>query len=81
MIYRDNSEQKSPAKRFLFILGLFTPLIYVVLGVTIVFFNGLKYLNVSLSRTNEILFGSFLLAYAVFRFVRVYLSLKNDKNI
>ena len=80
MVYSNNENQKSPAKRFLFILGLLMPFIYVFLGVSVIFLNGLKYFNLQLTRTNELLFGSFLIAYAVFRLVRFYLSLKREEE-
>jgi len=70
-----NSEQekiqKSPAKRFLFILGLGMFALYLVLGVIIMFW---KDFPIDLSQGYRIAFGILLIGYSFLRFVRLLRS-------
>lgn len=63
-----NREQKSPAKRFLFILGLVMFGLYFLLGLYIIFSDNLP---LAMDRPYRIAFGLLLIIYAFFRFVRV----------
>ncbi|MBC7744313.1 MAG: hypothetical protein H7096_04360 [Flavobacterium sp.] len=61
-------EQKSPAKRFLFVLGLGMFILYFALGLTIIFW---KDFPIQLSIGYRIAFGVLLIAYSFIRFVRL----------
>lgn len=61
-------EQKSPVKRFLFVLGMLFFLMYLVLGLMIIFWNELP---ISLPHNIRVLFGCAMIIYAFFRFVRL----------
>lgn len=63
--------QKSPAKRFLFILGLGMFSLYFVLGVIIMFW---KDFPIDLSQGYRIAFGVLLIGYSFLRFVRLLRS-------
>ena len=63
--------QKSPAKRFLFILGLGMFMLYFVLGVIIMFW---KDFPIDLSQGYRIAFGVLLIGYSFLRFVRLLRS-------
>jgi len=63
--------QKSPAKRFLFILGLGMFALYFVLGIIIMFW---KDFPIDLSAGYRIAFGVLLIAYSFLRFVRLLRS-------
>jgi hypothetical protein len=60
--------QKSPAKRFLFVLGLLMFSLYLVLGIAIVFW---KDFPIEMDLGYRIAFGVLLIAYSFFRFVRL----------
>lgn len=70
----NNKEQKSPAKRFLFVLGLAMFAFYLGLGLFIIFW---KDFPLTLTTTYRVLFGILLIVYSFFRFVRL---LKNNAN-
>lgn len=63
--------QKSPAKRFLFILGLGMFMLYFVLGIIIMFWEEFP---IDLSRGYRIAFGVLLIGYSFLRFVRLLRS-------
>lgn len=63
--------QKSPAKRFLFILGLGMFTLYFVLGVIIMFW---KEFPIDMSQGYRIAFGVLLIGYSFLRFVRLLRS-------
>src|SRR5690606_23465746 len=72
MLNRNNktdSRQKSPAKRFLSILGLFMFGLYFGLGLVIVFW---KDFPIIMDDTYRILFGLVLIIYSFFRFARLW---------
>jgi hypothetical protein len=63
-----NEEQKSPAKRFLFVLGLLMFSLYLVLGIAVIFW---KDFPIELTLGYRIAFGVLLIVYALFRFTRL----------
>ncbi len=63
--------QKSPAKRFLFILGLGMFTLYFVLGIIIMFW---KDFPIDMSQGYRIAFGVLLIGYSFLRFVRLLRS-------
>lgn len=74
MAYNNTREQKSPQKRFLFILGLVMFSLYLVLGITIIFWNDFP---IELKSGYRIAFGVLLIVYSFFRFIRL-LQAKNN---
>jgi len=71
LIKEQDKIQKSPAKRFLFILGLGMFTLYLVLGVIIIFWKDFPF---DLSQGYRIAFGVLLIAYSFLRFVRLLRS-------
>lgn len=63
-----NQQQKSPQQRFLFVLGMAFFLLYLVLGLIVIFW---KQLPLALSYNQRLAFGILLIVYAFFRFVRL----------
>jgi len=71
-------KQKSPQQRFLFILGVVMMLVYLGIGIIIIFFSNLLYIDPEKFPANyRIAFGVLLIIYAVIRFSR----LLNKKEI
>ncbi|TKC12982.1 hypothetical protein FA048_05020 [Pedobacter polaris] len=71
-------KQKSPQQRFLFILGVFMILIFLTLGIMLVFFSDLLSLDPEKFPTKyRIAFAVLLLIYAGIRFGRLI----NQKDI
>ena len=64
----NQKEQKSPAKRFLFVLGLLMFSLYLILGIAVIFW---KDFPIDLALGYRIAFGVLLIAYSFFRFVRL----------
>ena len=78
MTYQKFSErQKSPAKRFLSILGLVMFALYFFIGVSIIFWDEFPLLY-GVERIWKIAFGVLLIAYSFFRFVRLINQNKQD---
>lgn len=77
MVYRRKQSlydtQKSPAKRFLFVLGIAFFLMYFVLGAMVIFW---KELPIPLSYNRRLAFGVLLIVYAFFRFIRLVQNYK-----
>jgi len=72
MSFKEQSEQqKSPAKRFLFILGLGMFGLYFVLGLFIIFW---KDFPLDMAQGYRIAFGILLIVYSFIRFVRLLRS-------
>ncbi|MGF7041251.1 uncharacterized membrane protein (DUF485 family) [Mucilaginibacter lappiensis] len=69
MPFNFNKEQKSPKKRFLFILGTVTFVCFVVLGIMIAFWEQLP---IQLPKYQRYLFGAFVIAYSILRFSRLF---------
>lgn len=67
----EQNKQKSPAKRFLFILGLGMFTLYFALGVAIIFW---KDFPIDLSFEYRLAFAILLIAYSFIRFVRLLRS-------
>jgi len=70
-VQRDNSEQKSPAKRFLLILGLLVAAVYIILGALILL---KKDFLPGLNGPFRSLFGGVLIFYAILRLARIIQS-------
>ena len=64
----NDSEQKSPNKRFLLILGVAFILAYFVLGLMIIFKRDIL---IQLSPTKKIIMGSAMILYGAFRSYRL----------
>jgi hypothetical protein len=64
-------EQKSPQKRFLFVLGLVFFSFYLVLGIGFIFWKDIPF---DIPARARIAFGVLLIAYAFFRFIRLIKS-------
>jgi uncharacterized membrane protein (DUF485 family) len=62
--------QKSPAKRFLLILGLVMFVIYFLIGVFIIFWEQFPLLY-GVEPMYKIAFGILLIVYSFFRFIRL----------
>jgi len=78
MTYQKFSErQKSPARRFLFILGLVMFALYFFIGVSIIFWEDFPLLY-GVESAWKIAFGLLLIVYSFFRFVRLINRDKND---
>lgn len=71
--FRDR--QKSPARRFLLILGVVMLVVYFFLGVTIIFWEDLP---LQMNKTYRIAFAILLIGYAFFRFTRL---IKEQKDV
>lgn len=71
----NNFKQKSPKQRFLFVLGLFMILAYLIIaGIFIVW----KSMPVTVPYSNRLAFGIVLIVYAFFRFYRFNSSYKDE---
>ncbi|CAM3922828.1 MULTISPECIES: hypothetical protein [Flavobacterium] len=69
----DNIKKKSLKERFLLVLGILFFLLYLVLGLFIIFMDNFP---LDMSLPYRIAFGVILIAYASFRFFRII----NDTN-
>jgi hypothetical protein len=68
-------KKKSLKGRFLFVIGMSFFLLYLVLGLLIIFWKGLP---LAMSGNFRLLFGVVLIVYALLRFVRYFNSNTND---
>lgn len=79
MVDRNNihndKRQKSPAKRFLSLLGLFMFALYFVLGIIIIFWSDFP---IEMDKTYRILFGILLIVYSFLRFARLWSNRVNE---
>jgi hypothetical protein len=64
----NNFKQKSPKKRFLFVFGMFFFLLYLFMGLAVIFW---KNFPLELSQTQKIALGVVLIVYAFLRFIRL----------
>jgi hypothetical protein len=64
--------QKSPQQRFLFILGLVFFVLYLALGIYLIFWKDIPF---DIKPLYRVLFGVLLIVYAIIRFMRL---IKND---
>jgi uncharacterized membrane protein (DUF485 family) len=69
----NNIKKKSLKERFLLVLGILFFLVYLVLGLFIIF---MKNLPLAMEPKYRIVFGVLLIVYAMFRFFRII----NDTN-
>jgi uncharacterized membrane protein (DUF485 family) len=69
----NNIRKKSLKERFLLVLGILFFLVYLVLGLFIIF---MKNLPLAMEPKYRIIFGVLLIVYAIFRFFRII----NDTN-
>ncbi|QEM08752.1 hypothetical protein DEO27_001535 [Mucilaginibacter rubeus] len=69
MPFNYNKEQKSPKRRFLLILGTAAFICFVVLGLMIMFWDALP---LQMQHYQRLLFGGFIICYAVLRFSRLF---------
>ncbi len=69
----NNIKKKSLKERFLLVLGILFFLVYLVLGLFIIF---MKNFPLAMTPTYRITFGVLLIVYASFRFFRII----NDNN-
>jgi uncharacterized membrane protein (DUF485 family) len=68
----NNSKQKSPQQRFLFILGLAMMIIYLGISIVLIFFSDLLGLDPDrFPRKYQIAFAIVLIVYAAIRFFRI----------
>jgi hypothetical protein len=65
----DDTEQKSPKRRFLLILGAFTFVGFVALGLMIIFWDKLR---LDYPQYQKVIFGGLIIAYAFLRFSRLF---------
>jgi len=71
-------EQKSPQRRFLFILGLITFIACFTMGLMVMFWGKLID-RLDLPAGQRILIGSLLLVYSVIRFLRFFKKSPDEK--
>lgn len=64
----NNNEQKSPARRFLLILGVLGFVCVITLAMMVMFWDAML---PNLSKTQRIIFGLVLVGYGVLRFSRL----------
>ena len=76
MPHNEKKLHESPAKRFVQLLGLIMLAVYFILGIKIIFWNDF-FLFLDISRNYRILFGILLIAYSIFRGVRLVQN-RND---
>lgn len=69
MLNSESDEQKSPLRRFLFILGAAFFLVVAILGLMIMFWDKLP---LHLSQTQRYTFGGLFILYGILRFVRIF---------
>jgi len=64
----DNIQKKSLKERFLLVIGILFFLVYLVLGLFIIF---MKNFPMDMQRSYRIAFGVVLIVYSFFRFLRI----------
>ncbi|HVW94724.1 MAG TPA: hypothetical protein VHA56_01980 [Mucilaginibacter sp.] len=64
----NNKEQKSPARRFLLILGILGFICVITLAMMVIFWDAML---PNISKTQRIVFGLILVAYGILRFSRL----------
>jgi len=71
MPYKFDFKQKSPQRRFLFILGLITFLACFTMGLMVMFWGSLID-RLSLPTNERLILGGLLLIYSLVRFIRFF---------
>jgi hypothetical protein len=69
----DNMKKKSPKERFLLVIGLLFFLVYLFLGLTVIFW---KDFPLQMEYSYRIALGVLLIVYSIIRFFRFYHSNK-----
>jgi cytochrome c biogenesis protein CcdA len=72
--FMDNFKKKSLQERFLLVLGIFFFLIYLTLGILIIFYDELP---LYMPQSYRIVFGVILILYSFMRFMRFF---NNNKS-
>jgi uncharacterized membrane protein (DUF485 family) len=65
----ENQQKKSPKERFLLVIGILFFLIYLVLGLIIIFW---KSMPIAMEYKYRIMFGVLLIVYSFLRFMRFF---------
>jgi hypothetical protein len=68
MLFNNNNEQKSPARRFLLILGVMGFICVTALGLMVIFWDAML---PNISKGQRLMFGLILIAYGILRFSRL----------
>jgi hypothetical protein len=68
MLFNNNNEQKSPARRFLLILGVVGFICVTTLGLMVIFWDAML---PNISKGQRLMFGLILIAYGILRFSRL----------
>jgi cytochrome c biogenesis protein CcdA len=63
-----NKKKKSPKQRFLFVIGLVIFLMYLLMGLAVIF---MEKLPLNMEKKYKIALGILIIAYASFRFFRI----------
>lgn len=66
--FRDNLQKKSPQQRFLFVIGILFFLVYLALGLLIIFWQSLP---LQMEIHYRVALGVILIVYAALRFIRL----------
>jgi len=69
-----NFKEKSPKERFLLVIGILFFLIYLFLGLAVIFW---KKLPINMPQNYRIAFGLLLIVYSLLRFLRFFNSNKD----
>jgi uncharacterized membrane protein (DUF485 family) len=75
VLHSEEKQQKSPARRFLQLLGVFMFALYFLLGLVLVFWSKFP---LQLSTTSRIALGVIIIAYSFFRFYRLIQIRRED---
>lgn len=75
MHFNYNEKRKSPQRRFSLILGACALVCFIALGIMIMFWDALP---IQLEHYQRILFGLFVIGYAILRFSRLF---KKDQYV
>jgi len=76
MLQKWSFKQKSPKRRFLFILGVAILVCISTLGLMILFWDKLP---LNLNRTQRNWFGAIFIVYAILRSVRIFTGYKDEE--
>ncbi len=72
-----NYKKKSLKERFLLFIGILFFLIYLTLGLMIIFW---KQIPLELTYNQRLLFGGLIILYAFFRFIRFFNTSSNEEE-
>ncbi len=77
--YLYNFKKKSPKERFLLIIGILFFLVYLFMGITVIFWDSIfpKNFPIAMSPTYRMAFGLILIVYSFLRFFRFFNSNKD----